>query len=146
MILLDTNILIRIANRNDPDYRLTLTAVAGCMRKGRQLFVAAQALQEFWATATRAKTKNGLAMTPSRADAFLQRFLTTFKRLPDHEGLFDAWRLTVSHFSITGLHAYDARLAAFMQTHGLTRLMTYNAVDFAMFPIALVNPRDPSTW
>lgn len=146
MILLDTNILVRLSNERDIDYKATHAAIAGCWKKDRRLFVADQILQEFWVTATRTIKQNGLGFAPEKADRFLARFLRLFVRLPDPTGLFDAWRSLVKAHSIVGLPAYDARIAAFVQTYPLSGLMTYNTGDFKALPIVLLDPKDPATW
>jgi predicted nucleic acid-binding protein len=146
MILLDTNILVRLANDRDSDYRATHAAISGCWKKNRRLFIANQILQEFWVVATRPANKNGLGFTPAKTDRFLTRFLRLFVCLPDQPTLFETWRILVNAHGIVGLPAYDARIAAFAQTHSLLGLMTYNLADFASFPVALVNPKDPATW
>src|SRR4051812_13403321 len=124
MILLDTNILVRLSNAQDANYKVTHAAISGCRKKGRRLFVASQILQEFWVVATRPANKNGLGFTPAKTDRYLARFLRTFVRLPDSQLLFEAWRLLVNTHSIEGLPAYDARIAAFVQTYPLSGLMT----------------------
>ncbi len=146
MILVDTNILVRMSDDADKHYKTTHGAVAGCWRRGQRLFVSNQSLQEFWVTATRPIKKNGLGFSFLQADRFIQHFLRTFIRLADPPALFEEWRTLVYKHQITGIHAYDARLAAWVKAEGLAGLMTYNIADFTMFGIKLVDPRDPITW
>ena len=146
MILLDTNILLRLSNKRDQDYQATQAAISGCWKKGRRLFLADQILHEFWVAATRSIKKNGLEFSSAKADRYMTRFMKLFVRLPEPKLLFDSWRLLVNAHSIVGLPAHDARIAAFVQTYPLTGLMTYNADDFKALPITVVNPKDPSTW
>jgi len=146
MILLDTNIFVRLANKKDPLYGPVLSAISGCQKKGETLFLAGQCLQEFWVVATRSGSHNGLEMSPPRADAFLAQFLRMFPKLPDPPGLFDMWRTLVNQHGISGVKAYDVRIAALMKTSDLSRLMTLNGADFRNFGLDVVDPRDPRSW
>jgi predicted nucleic acid-binding protein len=146
MILLDTNILIRLANRNDADYRTTHAAISGCIKNGQQLAVVDQNLHEFWAVATRPVIRNGMGMTPARADLFLTGYLRFFQRITDPISLFDEWRALANAQGITGIQAYDVRLAAVVRVLSLRGLMTYNLKHFSALSITVVDPKDPSTW
>ena len=146
MILLDTNILVRSADGADPNYQTTTAAIKGCLRNKRKLCIADQTLQEFWVVATRGVHKNGLGMTPLRADRFVAQFLRLFTRLPDPPSLFDTWRAIVNQHGVTGIRSYDVRFVAFAQLHQLSGIMTFNTQDFAAFSITLVNPKDATTW
>ena len=53
MIALDTNILLRYAQSNDPDYPVVSTAIRTLHARGETLRIFPQLLYEFWATATR---------------------------------------------------------------------------------------------
>jgi len=146
MILLDTNSLARLANKTDPEYQLTRSAIAGCWEKNRKLCLADQTLQEFWVVATRTQQKNGLGMAPIKANAYVSHFSRRFLRLSDPPELFETWRTLVNSYAITGIRAYDARFAAFVHAHRLRGFMTFNLQDFATFSLNLINPREPSTW
>jgi predicted nucleic acid-binding protein len=53
MILLDTNLLIRMTRSHDPQSGVARTAIQTLLRKGERLIVVPQNLYEFWAVATR---------------------------------------------------------------------------------------------
>ena len=54
--------------------------------------------------------------------------------------LVDRWHALVKTNDIKGLKSHDARLAAAMQTHGILRLLTFNANDFKGFAITIIDP------
>jgi predicted nucleic acid-binding protein len=141
MILLDTNILVRLADRNDPEYQMTHAAIKGAFRNKRQPVVSQQCLQEL-----RPAKKNGLGMQTTAADRYIHRFMRLFLLVDDPPGLFAQWRDLVNRFNVQGLQSYDARLAACGIRLKCSGIMTYNAADFARFPIAVVDPLDSSTW
>ena len=67
-ILMDTNILLRLVDPNDPEYALVREAVRALAGRGESLCFAAQNLVEFWNVCTRPASKNGLGLTPAQTD------------------------------------------------------------------------------
>ena len=113
--------------------------------RGEQLVIVPQALYEFWAVATRKagappSGQNGLGMTVNQASLWLGYFQRRFTLLPDREELLARWHELVATLGITGLRSYDVRLAAAMQCHGMTRLLTFNGADFKSLPVTVVDP------
>jgi len=150
MILVDTNILLRMADPVSSDCQPSRRAVRLLRQRGKTLAIAPQALYEFWAVATRAagappRGSNGLGMSANRADLWIGYVLRTFFLLPDHEDLPARWRVLVRTFNITGIKSHDARHVAAMQTHNLTEILTLNTKDFKRFPgITLLDPQSIS--
>jgi predicted nucleic acid-binding protein len=60
--------------------------------------------------------------------------------MPDKADLADRWLALVHSFGIRGSKSHDARLAAAMQTHNITRILTFNAGDFKKFAITVIDP------
>jgi predicted nucleic acid-binding protein len=54
--------------------------------------------------------------------------------------LVNHWHILVKTHDIKGLKSHDARLVAAMQTHGIARILTFNANDFKGFPITVIDP------
>lgn len=55
--------------------------------------------------------------------------------------MIDEWERLVAADHCHGRISHDARLVAAMNTHGITRLLTLNASDFARFPdLTLIDP------
>jgi len=67
MILLDANILLRMAHRNNPTCGPTIAAVFK-LRRTDALAIMPQCLFEFMAVATRSPVVNGVGMDIDRAD------------------------------------------------------------------------------
>lgn len=57
--LIDTNILLRLAKRNDPDRPLTLQALQKLRSQNEDLCYTTQVLVEFWNVCTRPLTAHG---------------------------------------------------------------------------------------
>jgi predicted nucleic acid-binding protein len=145
MILLDTNILARMTDSKHPHCAASRQAVHGLSARYERLIIVPQNLYEFWAVATRRPGppptgQNGLGMTCEQASQWLHFFQRRFTLLPDRAELIGFWHALVKTQSIKGLKSYDARLAAAMQTYGITRLLTFNGSDFKNFPFTVILP------
>ena len=132
--LVDSNILLRIANMNDSQRELTDQAIDKLTDKGEKLYIVPQCCYEFWAVSTRPSTaRSGLGLSPMEADFELEKLLSTFTLLRDQPILFDVWRELVDKYGVSGVNAHDARLVAAMKVQGLSHLLTFNTVDFARY-------------
>ena len=89
--LLDTNIIGRQLNPDDPDHEKVIAALRELNQRGCLLFVSAQNLVEFRAMATRPSgpPSNGLGMTAREADTELITIRHTFDFLPDSSYIYD---------------------------------------------------------
>jgi predicted nucleic acid-binding protein len=148
MILLDTNLLIRMTRSHDPQAGVARAAVQALVERGEQLIVVPQNLYEFWAVATRRPGaapvgQNGLGMSTAQAGQWLRFFQRRFAFLPDHERLSQLWLALVEAHQVAGFRAHDVRLVAAMQSYGITRLLTFNAADFHGLPITIIDPAAP---
>jgi predicted nucleic acid-binding protein len=64
-----------------------------------------------------------------------------FRLLRDERAIYAIWEQLVSSLSVQGKQAHDARLAASMQRHSITHILTFNAADFARYPhISVLTP------
>ena len=101
--------------------------------RGDQLLGCAQVMIEFWTVATRPKKVNGLGLTPAEAEASLRDAEQLITFLPEPPDIAIRWRVLANLHRVQGKQAHDTRLAAFMEAHGLTNLLTLNGADFARF-------------
>jgi predicted nucleic acid-binding protein len=61
----------------------------------------------------------------------------------DVPAIYNEWRRLVIKAGVRGKVAHDARIAAAMTVHGLTRLLTFNTSDFKPFQaITAIAPAD----
>ena len=139
MILLDANVLVRLSDSKDPEYRRVQQAVFA-RRSLEVVAIAPQTLYEFWAVATRAKSVNGLDMSVSSAKQWIAACSRMFHLLQEPAELVEAWATLVEKYGVTGFRAHDARYVALMQLHGITHFMTYNVKHFSNYPINIVDP------
>jgi predicted nucleic acid-binding protein len=141
-VLLDTNILARMAQPGTAAYQSALDAVTALHVRGDVPCLVPQVLYELWVVATRPAAVNGLGFTPAQADAELARVLGLFPLFfPDTAAIFPEWRRLVAAHQVSGRSAHDARLVAAMAVHGLTHLLTFNTAHFARYPgITVLDP------
>lgn len=147
MILLDTNLLVRVTNSTDLQCACARQAIHQLLSRGSQVIVVPQVLYEFWVVATRnagatPRGQNGLGMSTDQANQWLAFFQRRFTVLPDRADLLGRWQLLVRTNAVRGYRAHDARLVAAMETYGIATLMTFNGGDFRAFGISIIDPRD----
>lgn len=91
-VVLDTNILVRLAILDDPQNRTAGLAVSSLRAAGRELRLLPQSVYEFRVVATRAVDANGRGLTVADADRLIDTFDASFPLLPDPDSLFGRWR------------------------------------------------------
>lgn len=141
---LDTNILLRTLVTDDPNYQITMSAIASLRREKEQLFIAPQNLIELWNVATRPADKNGLGLSPDEAQVEVARLKELFVLLPDREQIYPEWERLVKTYEVKGAKVHDTRLVAFMLVHRLSHILTFNVKDFRRFSseITPVSPKE----
>jgi predicted nucleic acid-binding protein len=143
IIVLDANVLLRLADPTSAAHAIAATAVATLRAQGNALHTVPQSVYEFWAVATRPIANNGLGLSCAECWREVANLKASFPLLDDKPTLFTQWETIVSIFSCQGKVAHDARYVAAMRTHGLTHLLTFNVNDFARY--AGLTVLDPNT-
>jgi predicted nucleic acid-binding protein len=131
-VLLDTNILLRLAQHHHPSSSVALRALRGLRIKNESPHITQQNIVEFWAVATRPIVANGLGISTEQAAAEIDALKRLFILLPELP-LQDAWeRLVVDH-AVSGKNVHDARMVAAMVVHGVESILTFNTQDFLRY-------------
>jgi predicted nucleic acid-binding protein len=139
--LADTNILVRLVKRNDPEFSLVRGALRALLVQSARLCYMPQTMAEFWNVSTRPPERNGYGLTPLEADRRARRIERAFTFLPDGEAVYREWRHLVVAHAVSGVQVYDARLVAVMKVHAVTHFLTLNDRDFARYAgITVVHP------
>ena len=128
--LIDTSVLVRLANVADGDHPVATQAVLRLHQQGEVLHITPQVLVEFRNVATRPVAVNGLGMSAASAEAHAASFEARFPLLPDTPDIFPAWKALVMALGIIGKRVHDARLVAVCHTHGTTHILTFNVSQF----------------
>src|SRR5262245_44611340 len=143
--ILDTTILVRLANTGDAQHPSAAAAVVELHRRGELLHVTPQTLIEFRNVATRPVAANGLGLSIIDTEAQAMIFEARFPLLADSPDIYHAWKTLVSALGIIGKQVHDARLLAVCHVYGVTHLLTFNVAHFlrlgAFGPgVAVVDP------
>ena len=139
--LADTNILVRLVKRHDPEFALVRGALRALLAQSARLCYTPQIMAEFWNVSTRPPERHGYGLTPLEADRRARRIERAFTLLPDGEAVSREWRRLIVAHAVSGVQVYDARLVAVMKVHDVTHLLTLNDRDFARYAgITVVHP------
>jgi predicted nucleic acid-binding protein len=143
--LVDTNVLLRLCDRQHPLHPTIRAAIRQLQARGDQLQMTPQNCVEFWNVATRPLIRNGFGLTLDKANRLLRLLERLFPILPEVSTVYTCWRRLVMDFGVMGVQVHDARLVAIMQAHGLTHILTFNTDDFKRYAsegIQAINPND----
>ncbi len=139
-ILVDTNILLRLSQKNHPHSATAFRAVEALLKNQRDLVSFSQNVVEFWAVATRPIEANGLGLTPERVLTELDDLGESGEMLPELP-VHAEWLDLVTKYRVLGKNVHDARLVAAMLVHGIGEILTFNGADFARYAeISVLNP------
>jgi predicted nucleic acid-binding protein len=131
--LLDSNILLRISKRDDPQQAVIGYALHVLVGQGVRLCYTSQTLGEFWNASTRPFDKNGFGLSVAETDRLARVIERDFEFLADGREVHDRWRSLLVVHHIQGVQVHDARLAASMYVHGVGQMLTMNSRDFRRF-------------
>ena len=93
--LVDTNILLRIARRSDPQHKVIDAAFAKLALEGTILLYTHQNIAELWNVMTRPVTRNGFGLAAAEAEREVRVIEAGMSLLPDSEAIYREWRRIV---------------------------------------------------
>lgn len=129
----DTNVLLRLSHPNHSQHELISIALHRLVEQGAELCFTPQNLGEFWNVCTRPMERNGLGLSIQHTVEHLSAIEDEMTLLPETPRVYAVWRrLLVSH-NVRGVQVHDAHLAAILEVHGVTHLLTFNGPDFSRF-------------
>lgn len=131
--LVDTNILLRMTRRSDPQHQLVDAALAQLASQGTILHYTHQNIAELWNAMTRPTDRNGFGLTVADAEREVRAIEAGMIFLPDNDSVYREWRRIVVQHSVLGVQVHDARLAAAMYVHRVSHILTLNVSDFNRF-------------
>jgi|ERR1700722_2624155 len=141
--LVDTNILLRISRRPDPQNELIDVALAKLASERTILCFTHQNIAELWNAMTRPVARNGFGLTVEEAGREVRAIESGMRLLADSEAVYREWRMIIEQHTVSGVQVHDARLVAAMRVHGVSYLLTLNVEDFRRYrEIVAIHPRD----
>jgi predicted nucleic acid-binding protein len=140
-VLLDSNILLRWLEPDNPDQIVVQAAIDRLMLSSADLCYTSQNLGEFWNVLTRPAKQNGYGLSPVAANRRAIAVESRLHLLPDTVAVHNEWRRLLVEYSVSGVQVHDARLVAAMHVHGVKRILTFDTRDFVRFDqIEAVHP------
>jgi len=132
--LVDSNVLLRLLQRNDPHYSSIRQAVRSLLARGDELCCAPQNIVELWNVSTRPATaRGGYGLTTAETDRRVRLIERVFTVLEETPAVYPEWRRLVVTHSVMGVQVHDARIVAVMNVHGIAHVLTLNSADFARY-------------
>src|SRR5690349_10962617 len=143
-VLIDTGVLLRLAERADPQHAAVRHAVRAIRARGDILVAAPQNVAEVWNVCTRpASARGGFGLTVKETDRRVRLIERLVRILPDSADTYSNWRRLVLAHAVQGVQVHDARLVAWMLAHGVTCLLPLNPGDFDRYSgITILAPAD----
>lgn len=142
LCLVDSNILIRWVQPEDPVFTTVTASVEQLERSRAVPCYTSQNLGEFWNVLTRPTNRNGYGLLPGEAHSLARTVEMRFRLLPDSLALHKEWRRLLVAYRVSGVQVQDARLVAAMHVHGVKRILTFNTRDFERYEdIESVHPQ-----
>ena len=134
-IAVDANALLRFFQRADPLHATVRGAIRRLRESGEEVCILPQNVVEYWNVATRSPSaQGGFGLTLLEADQQVRIMERIFTLLPDTPDVYAEWRRLVVQVGVSGVQVHDARIAACLCVHGVTRLLTFNTKDFGRYP------------
>jgi len=131
--LVDTNILLRLSRRDDPQHQLVKQALHTLNGNSVDLYFTLQNIAEFWNFCTRPLDRNGFGLSIGEVRQCVEPIERTMTLLPDNVQVYSAWRRLIVDYNVHGVQVHDARLAAIMQVYGVPHILTFNQADFMRY-------------
>jgi predicted nucleic acid-binding protein len=131
-VFIDTNVLVYANVTTAPLHREALEAIRGREQAGVELWISRQVLREYLATLSRPQTFTA-PLPSTMLTAQVRLFEARFRVAEEGAGVTANLLMLLEQIPVGGGQVHDANIVATMQVHGLPRLLTANAADFARF-------------
>ena len=131
--LIDTNVLLRLSRRGDPQHDVIHAALGDLDSQGAEFYFSLQNIAEFWNVCTRPTEQNGYGLSIDETSRRVEVIERTMTLLPDNDQVYACWRRLVVNNNVRGVQVHDARLAALMEVYGVPCILTLNQPDFSRY-------------
>ena len=135
-VFLDTNVLVYASRPASVGHAAARTALARVEASGTSIWISQQVLREYLAVVTRPQA-NAPALPMTTAIADVRSFQSALEVADDGVSVFERLLELLATFPGAGRQVHDANIVATMLTHGVRRLLTFNAGDFQRFAGAI---------
>jgi predicted nucleic acid-binding protein len=144
--LLDTGILLRLADLRDIQHAVVFESVQKLISKSEELLTATQNVAEFCNVITRPIANNGMCQSPQDAIKILEAEIQTIcTTIPENDLVYSEFKRLVSTYSVAGKQVHGARLVAIMLAWQIESILTLNDRDFRRYEpegIKIITPAE----
>lgn len=133
LIFIDTNILLIASDESRQNHALAKFMFNRLLKTGVHPVFNGQVIREYLTVATRPTSVNGFGMTPSNALHNINQFRKRIQIYDETAVTSELLQHLVLKHELKGKRIHDANLAATMETHGVSTLLTENKKDFLCF-------------
>ncbi|HTI51531.1 MAG TPA: PIN domain-containing protein, partial [Planctomycetaceae bacterium] len=131
LVLVDTGVLLRLFERQDPNYSAVQGALKLLWTRGDEPVIAPQNAVEFWNVSTRpTAARGGFGQSVLKTRTRLAAIERICRVLPESPATYLEWKRIVAAYSVTGVSVHDARIAAQMVVWRVGTILTLNSADF----------------
>ena len=141
-LTIDSNVFLRSADRSSLDFEAAKNVLISLAGASGRVLVSTQVIHECWVVLTRPREVNGFGLSTDDALEFVGEISRLYRVRHETKRCFTTWLQLVREYQVKGPRAHDARLAAWMITNGIDKIITFNVSDFAGFPILVIHPAD----
>jgi predicted nucleic acid-binding protein len=139
----DTNVLLRLSHPEHIQHTLIEQSIRSLVNRKVDLCYTSQSIGEFWNVGTRPANRNGLGLSVEEVREDVRFIQDTMTLLPENEQVLSVWLRLLFDHRVLGVQVHDAHLAAVLEVHSVSNLLTLNGADFKRFPhVVAVHPQD----
>ena len=132
--LVDTGILLRFTNTQDPQHPAVRLDVEALVDRREELYVTPQNAGEYWNVSTRPISENGLGLPSASVTALLEQTLEPLCTvLVERRTLYSELKRLTAKYSVVGKQVHDARLVAMLLVWRIENVLTLNERDFRRY-------------
>jgi predicted nucleic acid-binding protein len=132
--LLDTGILLRLADDRDQQHLLITRAVRTLIGQRHELLITTQNVAEFCNVATRPTANHGFGLSPDEVLGLLEQEIEPLcSVLAEPDTVCRELKRLIAKYTVSGKQVHDARLVAMMLVWQIENVLTLNDRDFRRY-------------
>jgi predicted nucleic acid-binding protein len=132
--LVDTGILLRLTNIQDPQHSVVRQAVEALVDRREELYLTTQNAAEYWNVSTRPISENCVGLPPAAVITPLEQTIEPICTvLVERRALYSELKRLMAKYSVVGKQVHDARLVAMMLVWQIENVLTLNERDFRRY-------------
>ena len=132
--LLDTSVLLRLVDKNDPQHATVRGAVRKLIGDREELLITTQNVAEFCNVATRPVANSGFGRSPIDALGILEREIEPIcSIIAEPDVVYGELKRLVAKYGVVGKQVHDTRLVAMMLVWQIENVLTLNDRDFRRY-------------